>query len=115
MKSFWRGPAGGRVLCVFCSVVLLASSARPAFALTSHNQPQQPIRSQANLLNETDAIGNEWQATYNLANQVTEIEAPATGNTGSGNANTVPTYLYVGGPMTTETAYDESGSSVRGA
>ena len=69
--------------------------------------------SQANLESETDALGNEWQASVNLANQVTEIEAPATGNTGTGNATTVPTYLYVGGPTTTETAYDESGSAVR--
>ena len=66
-----------------------------------------------NLLNSTDPNANEWQATYNIANQVTETEAPATGNKGTGNATTVPTYLYIGGPVTSETAYDESGTSTR--
>ena len=68
---------------------------------------------QANLVNETDATGNEWQATYNAANQTTSIVAPATGNTGTGNATTTATYFYTGGPLTTETAYDESGNSCR--
>ena len=69
--------------------------------------------SQGNLTSETDANSNEWQAEYNIANQLDEVIVPATGNTGTGNATQTATILYPGGPTTTVTAYDESGASAR--
>ena len=38
---------------------------------------------------------------------------PATGQTGSGQATSVSTYLYPGGPLMTEAAFDEGGQQVR--
>ncbi len=80
---------------------------------TTRHLDRKRYDSQANLLNQTDPVGNEWQATYGIDNRATMVEAPATGNTGTGNAETVPAYLYPNGPVTGVTAYDESGTSVR--
>src|SRR5262249_34955760 len=37
----------------------------------------------------------------------------ATGQTGTGNSHTTNTYLYVGGPLTSTTSFDESNTQVR--
>lgn len=47
---------------------------------------------------------------YNLADQPLLVTYPATGQTGSGYAHTLNSYLYVGGPLTNTAAYDESNS-----
>lgn len=61
----------------------------------------------------TDALGNEKNYTYNLAGQVLTTSYPATGQTGSGNSQQTNAYLYVGGPLTTTTFYNENNTQVR--
>ncbi len=56
-----------------------------------------------------DALGNETDTTYNIANEPISIVYPATGQSGSGHSETVYTYLYPGGPPTTISSYNESG------
>jgi RHS repeat-associated protein len=60
-----------------------------------------------------DALGNQTQITYNLADQPLTVTVPATGQTGVGQGVTTFTYLYPGGPRTATKVYDESGSLVR--
>jgi len=71
--------------------------------------------SRGNKLSETDGLGNETDYTYNLADQQTSVIFPATGQTGTGRGHIDTSYLYVGGPPTTSTTYDESGTAVRQA
>jgi YD repeat-containing protein len=66
-----------------------------------------------NVIQNWDALGNTTDIAYNLADQPTDIWAPATGQTGSGRTHTQATYLYVGGPVTTSRLYDESGGLFR--
>lgn len=61
----------------------------------------------------TDALGFETGASYNLVGQLEAITLPATAQTGTGRGRTVNAYLYVGGPVTTSTIYDESNVQVR--
>jgi RHS repeat-associated protein len=61
----------------------------------------------------TDALGNETNISYNLVGQTDTITLPATDQTGTGRARKVNGYLYVGGPLTTVTSYDESDVQVR--
>lgn len=61
----------------------------------------------------TDGLGHETNATYNLAGQLEEITNPATGQSGVGRSRVVKSYLYVGGPPTSVTLYDESNVQVR--
>ncbi len=61
----------------------------------------------------TDAIGNEITFSYNLTGQLLTTTNPATGQTGSGNSSETNAYLYVDGPMTSITSYDESNTQVR--
>ena len=51
--------------------------------------------------------------SYNLIGQPDTTTYPATGQTGSGHSHTTNAYLYVGGPLTTITAFDESNTQVR--
>jgi len=60
-----------------------------------------------------DALGNETDTSYNLANQELATTLPATGQTGTGHGLSTNTYLYVGGPMTVTTIVDESGNQSR--
>jgi YD repeat-containing protein len=60
-----------------------------------------------------DALGNETDTTYNLADQPLQVTYPATAQTGTGRAARIYSYLYPGGPMTAETLYDESGVQAR--
>jgi len=69
--------------------------------------------SQGNLTTFIDALGNETDFTINLANQPVQDTYPATGQTGSGRAYTLNAYLYPGGPLTSISQYDESGSQAR--
>jgi RHS repeat-associated protein len=69
--------------------------------------------SQARTTSVTDALGNETDFTYNLVGQPATTNYPATGQTGSGNSHTTNAYLYVGGPLTSVTSYDESNTQVR--
>lgn len=61
----------------------------------------------------TDALGNETTFTYNLVGQVLTTTLPSTGQTGTGNNQQTNAYLYVGGPLTSETFYNESSTQVR--
>jgi RHS repeat-associated protein len=69
--------------------------------------------SQGRTTSVTDALGNETDFTYNLVGQLDTTTYPATGQTGSGHSHTTNTYLYVGGPLTTVTAFDETNAQVR--
>ncbi|HEY5838768.1 MAG TPA: RHS repeat-associated core domain-containing protein [Pyrinomonadaceae bacterium] len=60
-----------------------------------------------------DALGYQTDFTYNLAGQTDTTTYPATGQTGTGRSRTTNGYLYVGGPLTTATAFDESNVQVR--
>ena len=69
--------------------------------------------SQGRTTSVTDADGNETNFTYNLAGQLVTTTRPATGQSGSGNSKSTNGYLYVGGPLTSTTFYDESNTQVR--
>ena len=69
--------------------------------------------SQGRTTSVTDALGNETDFSYNLVGQPDTTTYPATGQTGSGHSQTTNAYLYVGGPLTTITAFDESNTQVR--
>jgi RHS repeat-associated protein len=69
--------------------------------------------SQGRRTSATDALGNETDFTYNLVGQPDTTTYPATGQTGTGQSHTTNSYLYVGGPLTTATAFDESNAQVR--
>ncbi len=68
---------------------------------------------QGRVTSAIDALGNATDATYNLVGQVDTVTLPATGQTGTGRGRTVNAYLYVGGPLTTSTVYDESNTQAR--
>ena len=68
---------------------------------------------QRNILSMTDALGNERQYSYNIANQTASFTYPATGQTGSGNAVTTKTFLYPAGPVSQETIANEAGATFR--
>jgi len=61
----------------------------------------------------TDALGNETEFSYNLIGQLDTTTYPATGQTGSGHSHTTNAYLYVGGPVTAVTSFDEANTQVR--
>jgi len=69
--------------------------------------------SQGRITSSTDALGNETDFSYNLIGQSDTTTYPATGQTGTGQSHTTNAYLYVGGPLTTVTVFDESNSQVR--
>jgi RHS repeat-associated protein len=69
--------------------------------------------SQGRTTSITDALGNETTFSYNLLGQLLSTTFPATGQTGSGNSYTTDAYLYVGGPLTSTTFYNESNTQVR--
>jgi RHS repeat-associated protein len=69
--------------------------------------------SQGRTASVTDAIGKEIDFTYNLVGQPDTTTYPATGQTGTGQSHTTNAYLYVGGPLTTTAAFDESNLQVR--
>lgn len=68
---------------------------------------------QGRTLSVADALGYQTDFTYNLAGQPDTTTYPATGQTGTGRGHTTNAYLYVGGPLTTTTAFDESNVQVR--
>jgi RHS repeat-associated protein len=69
--------------------------------------------SQGRTISVTDALGTQTSYTHNLAGQVLTTTFPATGQTGTGNNLQTNAYLYVGGPLTSETFYNESNTQVR--
>lgn len=68
---------------------------------------------QGRTISLTDAVGNQTDFSYNLAGQLVTTTYPATGQTGSGNSRSTNAYLYIGGPLTSTTFYDESNTQVR--
>lgn len=68
---------------------------------------------QGRITSITDAVGNQTDFSYNLTGQLLTTTYPATGQTGSGNSHSTNAYLYVGGPLTSTTFYDESNAQVR--
>jgi YD repeat-containing protein len=69
--------------------------------------------SQGRTVSFADALGNETTSSYNLLGQLFTTTYPATGQTGSGNSHSTNAYLYVGGPLTSTTFFDESNTQVR--
>lgn len=69
--------------------------------------------SQGRTTSVTDALGNETDVSYNLVGQLLTRTFPATGQTGSGNNQSTNAYLYVGGPLTSTTFYNESNTQVQ--
>lgn len=77
--------------------------------------------SRGNRTSMTDALGNETDTSYNIADQPLTTTFPATGQTGSGQAAQTNNYLYIGGPLANSanssyasvTTYDENGNAVR--
>ena len=61
-----------------------------------------------NCIDMTDAIGNAHDMNYSIADQVVNEFAPPTGQSGTGRASRLDTYLYPGGPVMQNSAYDES-------
>ncbi len=55
----------------------------------------------------TDALGNTTTFAYNIADQLTSVTYPATNQTGGGNSHEDTVYQYPGGPVSTESLYDE--------
>ena len=68
--------------------------------------------SRANMTSVVDALSNETDISFNLANQNTGLSFAATGETGTGHATFTNTYLYVGGPKTEESQNNESATQV---
>ncbi|MBV9852044.1 MAG: RHS repeat protein, partial [Armatimonadetes bacterium] len=60
-----------------------------------------------------DALGNETDTAYNLADQPLSVTLPPTGQQGDGRAVRALSYLYPGGPLTGEALTDEAGNLVR--
>ena len=63
----------------------------------------------------TDALNNETDFVYNLANQTTEVTYPKTVSTAAYGAVTHTEYAYLGGPSTAVTYFDESNTNPRTA
>jgi RHS repeat-associated protein len=69
---------------------------------------------QGNLLAAIDAIGNETDLTYNIADQLISAIGPATGQTGTGHAKAIRNYLYPGSDIILSSLlYDESGNTAQ--
>ncbi len=54
-----------------------------------------------------DALGNETDMSFTLADQPLRTTYPATGQSGGGQAHTDTVYEYVGGPASSVSVYDE--------
>jgi RHS repeat-associated protein len=68
---------------------------------------------QGRVTNAWDALNNETRFTYNLAGQSLTVSLPPTGQTGVGRGYVERAYLYVGGPVTANKVYNETGTLVR--
>jgi RHS repeat-associated protein len=60
-----------------------------------------------------DAVGNETEYTFNIANQTLTVVYPATEQSGSGHAYVLNTYVYPGGQVLSTKSYDESEAKIR--
>jgi RHS repeat-associated protein len=60
---------------------------------------------------EIDALGNETDAQFNLADQTTSTISPATGDTGISQSHTDSAYAYVGGSLNSISVYDEGNTT----
>jgi len=65
-----------------------------------------------NIVRSKDALGNISDFHYNLANQLTRITFPATGQAGAGRGWKSFVYDTVGGALKTVVEFDESGNQV---
>ncbi len=66
-----------------------------------------------NVVQTWDALGNTTDISYNIADQPTQAQFPATGQTGVGRGKVVNTYLYVGGPATRSQVFNENNVVIR--
>ena len=66
----------------------------------------------SNKIAEMDALGNETDMTYNIANQLSTITFAAANMDGNGRWQVVDSYLYPTGPMMAMTQYNESGNAI---
>jgi YD repeat-containing protein len=60
-----------------------------------------------------DALGNETDFAYNLADQLTTVTYPATNNSGTGRTQTITAYQYLGGPASGTVVNDENNTLFR--
>ena len=60
-----------------------------------------------------DSLGNEYDSTFNIADQVLSRGCPPTNQTGAGRIVDTYSYLYPDGSLMGHTIYDESGIQVR--
>lgn len=65
-----------------------------------------------NLIQTWDNLGNTTDFAYDpLSDQQTQVQLPATGNTGTGRATTVNTYAWLGGPVNRVESFSEAGGT----
>ncbi|HRF60238.1 MAG TPA: hypothetical protein PLH94_10040, partial [Fimbriimonadaceae bacterium] len=67
----------------------------------------------ANVTQVTDRVGNVTNSTYDDLDNPLTVLAPATGMTGTGRSWVQYEYQYLGGPLKSTKAYDESNVNVR--
>lgn len=67
---------------------------------------------QGNLAATIDAVGNETDCSYTIANLPATVTFSASGQTGPGRGHRSETYLYAGGPLVAESIYDENGNAI---
>ena len=60
-----------------------------------------------------DALGDETDYVYNLADQTQQVTDPATGQQGGGRTTHTWSYQYPGGALTGEALTDEAGNTIR--
>ena len=66
-----------------------------------------------NLSRRTDAIGNQYDASYNIADQPTAKWLPPTGQSGTGRVKISQSIQYPNGPITSTLIFDENGILIR--
>ena len=73
--------------------------------------------SRGNCLSVADAISSwfpdQYDFTYNIADQPLQTISPATNQQGSGRTTQTSAYLYLDGPLTGGTTTDETGAAIR--
>jgi YD repeat-containing protein len=67
---------------------------------------------QGNLIAVIDALGNEWDQSFNIANKPLVTLAPATGQQGPGRSYAITNYAYAAGPVISVQTYDERNSTI---
>ncbi len=69
--------------------------------------------SQGRVMTSTDPLGIQTTYTYNIVDQPLQVTLPSTGQTGAGHGTVVNAFLWPGGPMSSTTNFNESGTQVK--